>query len=291
MRKQDLGKKIKAAKRARFFSSIWSNALIVLLVILWMIPIVWVIANSFRLERGLLSSTFFPTSFTLNNYIELFTSTRYKYTTWVWNTLQIAVLNTVLSTFFTLLTAYSLSRFRFKSRKPLMNISLILGMFPGFMAMIAIYLILNLLGLIGNKWALLLVYVAGSGLGFFVSKGYFDTIPADLDEAALLDGANQFQVFFKIFLPMAKPIIIYTALMAFMAPWSDYILAGLILRDPSQMTVAVGLYNMTATSSDMLQNFTIFAAGSIFIAIPIVILYIALQRFMIEGISSGAVKG
>ncbi len=291
MRENNLASKIKKARRAKFFSSIWSNVLIGVLVIIWMMPIVWVIANSFRVEPGLISSTFFPTSFTFENYVTLFTSTRYQYTKWVWNTLQIAVLNTILTTFFTLLTAYSLSRFRFKSRKPLMNISLVLGMFPGFMAMVAVYLILNLLGLIGNKWALLLVYVAGSGLGFFVSKGYFDTIPSDLDEAAMLDGANQFHVFFKIFLPIAKPIIIYTALMAFMAPWSDYILAGLILRNPSEMTVAVGLYNMTATSSDMLQNFTIFAAGSLFIAIPIVILYIALQRFMIEGISSGAVKG
>lgn len=283
--------KIRHSRLNRFFESVWSNALIVLLIVIWMIPIVWVLANSFRQEPGLLSATFFPTNFTINNFVNLFNSPRYKYLSWVWNTLQIAVLNMIFSTFFTLITAYSLSRFRFKARKPLMNISLILGMFPGFMAMVAIYLILNLLGLIGNKWALLLVYVAGSGLGFFVSKGYFDTIPTDLDEAAMLDGANQFQVFFKIFLPMAKPIIIYTALMAFMGPWSDYILAGLILRDPSDTTVAVGLYNMTVTPSDMLQNFTIFAAGSIFIAIPIVILYIALQRFMVEGISSGAVKG
>ncbi len=287
----DLSKKIKRARLAKFYSGIWSNVLIFVLVVIWMIPIVWVVANSFRSQPGLYSSTFFPTSYTLDNFITLFTSTRYSYLTWVWNTIQIAVLNTVLSTFFTLITAYSLSRFRFKARKPLMNISLVLGMFPGFMAMVAIYLILNLLGLVGNKWALLLVYVAGSGLGFFISKGYFDTIPSDLDEAAMLDGANQFQVFFKIFLPMAKPIIIYTALMAFMAPWSDYILAGLILRERSEQTVAVGLYNMTIEASDMAQNFTIFAAGSIFIAIPIVILYIALQRFMVEGISTGAVKG
>lgn len=287
----DLEKKIRKAKRNKFYSSVWSNVLIFVLVAIWMIPIVWVVANSFRKEPGLISLTFFPRNYTFDNFKNLFTSTRYTYFQWVSNTLQIAILNTVLSTFFTLITAYSLSRFRFKSRKPLMNISLILGMFPGFMAMVAIYLILNLLGLIGNKWALLLVYVAGSGLGFFVSKGYFDTIPTDLDEAAMIDEANQFQVFFKIFLPMAKPIIIYTALMAFMTPWSDYILAGLILRNTAEQTVAVGLYNMTLEASDMVQNFTTFAAGSIFIAIPIVILYIALQRFMVEGISAGAVKG
>lgn len=285
-------KQVQKTRRQKFYSSIWSHVLVVVLAVIWLIPIVWVIANSFRAEPGLLSPTFFPTNWTFKNFADLFevTGTR-KYGLWVWNTLQIAVLNMILTTLFTLMTAYSLSRFRFKMRKPLMNISLILGMFPGFMAMVAVYLILNLMGLIGNKWALLVVYVAGSGLGFFVAKGYFDSMPTEIDEAAKLDGASQFRVFFQIFLPMAKPIMIYTALTAFMAPWSDFILAGLILRDPSEMTVAVGLYNMTADTAAMLQNFTTFAAGSILIAIPIVILYISLQRFMIEGISSGAVKG
>lgn len=284
--------RLKYLKWRRFFDSAWSHALVILLVMIWLIPIVWVLANSFRAQAGLLSPTFFPTRWTLDNFKKLFTVTSSrKYLLWLWNTFQIAVLNMIISTFLTLITAYSLSRFRFKSRKPLMNISLILGMFPGFMAMVAVYLILNLMGLIGNKWALLLVYSAGSGLGFFVAKGYFDTIPTELDEAAKLDGASQFRVFFQIFLPIAKPIMIYTALMAFMAPWSDYILAGLILRNPADMTVAVGLYQMTADTSAMLNNFTMFAGGSILVAIPIVILYISLQRFMIEGISSGAVKG
>lgn len=284
--------KAKIARRKRFFDSLWSHVLVVFLIVIWLMPIAWVIANSFRANPGLLSPTFFPTKWTLDNFKDLFkvTGSR-KYMKWVWNTLQIAVLNMLLSTLLTLMTAYALSRFRFKMRKPLMNISLILGMFPGFMAMVAIYLILNLLGLVGSKWALLLVYSAGSGLGFFVAKGYFDSMPSEIDEAAKLDGASQFRVFFQIFLPIAKPIMIYTALMAFMAPWSDYILAGLILRNPNEMTVAVGLYNMTSDTSAMLNNFTMFAAGSILVAVPIVLLYISLQRFMIEGISAGAVKG
>lgn len=285
-------KQLASLKARRFADTILAHILIVVLAFIWLLPIVWIVASSFRLEPGLLSTTFFPLNFTFNNYQVLFTVERSRmFVKWVTNTLEIAILNTVLTTFFTLITAYTLSRFRFKSRKPLMNISLILGMFPGFMAMVAVYLILNLLGLINNRYALLLVYVSGAGLGFFVAKGYFDTIPTELDEAAILDGANQFTVFFKIFLPLAKPIMIYTALMAFMAPWSDYILAGLILKNTDQMTVAVGLYNMTATSDDMLMNFTIFAGGCALIALPIVVLYIALQRFMIEGISSGAVKG
>ena len=277
--------------RRRFIDGLSSNALVIILVIIWNIPIVWVFAASFREGAGFLSTTFFPEKLTLQNYANLFKVTSgIKFVSWVRNTLVIAIVNTFMTTFFTIITAYTMSRFRFKARKKLMNIALILGMFPGFMAMVAVYLILNLLGLIGNIWALLLVYVSGAGLGFFVSKGYFDTISKEIDEAATIDGANQFTIFFKIFLPLAKPIIVYTALMAFMTPWTDYILAGLILRDPSVMTVAVGLYNMTLENRISTQ-FTMFAAGCILVAIPSVILYISLQRFMVEGISAGAVKG
>lgn len=283
--------RISSRRSQRVFEAVWSNLLATILCLAWMIPIVWVIAASFRVGNGFMSTTFFPTAYTFDNYVRLFRTTAgIKFLSWVKNTVVIALANTLLTTLFTIITAYTLSRFRFKARKPLMNIALILGMFPGFMAMTAVYLILNLLGMIGNIWALLLVYVSGAGLGFFVSKGYFDTISKEIDEAATLDGANQWQIFFEIFLPLAKPIIIYTALMAFMTPWTDYILAGLILRDPASMTVAVGLYNMTLENR-ISSQFTMFAAGCILVAIPSVILYIALQRFMVEGISAGAVKG
>jgi arabinogalactan oligomer / maltooligosaccharide transport system permease protein len=275
-------------RRKRIFDSIWSNALVIFLVLIWMIPIMWIVASSFSADKGYASPTFFPTSYTLNNYITLFTETDFP--KWLLNTFVIAMFNTVLTTFFTLITAYCLSRFRFKSRKGLINISLVLGMFPGFMSMVAVYFILNMLGLINSYWALLVYYVCGAGLGFFVSKGYFDTIPKDIDEAAKLDGANQFVCFFRIFLPLAKPILIYTALLAFMAPWADYILAGLILTDDSVKTVAVGLYEwMDPTKIN--TYFGKFAAGSCIVAIPIVGLYISLQKYFIAGISSGAVKG
>ncbi len=275
-------------KRKRIFDAIWSNALVFLLVLIWMIPIFWIIASSFSADKGYSSPTFFPTSYTLNNYKTLFTETEFP--TWLLNTFIIALCNTVLITFFTLVTAYCLSRFRFNSRKFMINVSLILGMFPGFMPMVAVDFILNMLNLINSYWALLVYYVCGAGLGFFVSKGYFDTIPKDIDEAARLDGANQFATFLRIFLPLAKPILIYTALMAFMAYWADYILASLILTDDSAKTVAVGLYSwMDPTKIN--TYFGKFAAGSCIVAIPIVGLYISLQKCFIAGISSGAVKG
>lgn len=280
--------KYKSNKKMKIFDAIGSNVLLNVLCIIWLIPVVWIIAASFKKDAGVISPTFFPTELTINNYVKLIEGT--EFLGWVKNTIIIAVLNMILTTFVTLLTAYCFSRFRFKSRKPMMNITLILGMFPGFMSMIAVYIILNMLGLVGSIWSLLLVYVSGAGLGFFVCKGYFDTISKAIDEAAIIDGANQFVIFFKIFLPLATPIMIYTALTAFMAPWTDYILAGLVLKDPASYTVAVGLYNMTLEST-ITTKFTMFAAGSVLIAIPIVILYISLQKFMVEGISSGAVKG
>ena len=234
------------------------------------------------------SETFFPTSFTVDNYINLFTKTDFP--KWVLNTLIIASCNTVLTTLFTVLTAFALSRFRFKTRKFFLNITLILGMFPGFMSMVAVFFILSDLKLINSIWSLLVYYVAGAGLGFFVCKGYFDTIPKDIDEALKMDGIPAAVSFIKVYLPLAMPIIIYTALLAFMAPWADYILAGLVLKDDAAKTVAVGLYGWM-DNSKINNYFTMFAAGSTIVAIPITALYISLQRFFIEGISSGAVKG
>ena len=275
-------------KATRTFDAIWSNLLALILVVLWMIPVLWIVTSAFSGQIGYISTTFFPTSWTFQNFIDLFTKTMFP--KWLLNTTIIALCNTVLTTFFTTITAYTLSRFRFKSRKMLMNIALILGMFPGFMAMIAVYLILSMFNLIGSIWALLIYYVAGAGLGFFTCKGYFDTLPKDIDESAYLDGASHLRIFFQIFLPLAKPMLIYTALLAFMAPWADYILASLVLTNVASKTVAVGLYAwMDYTMINI--YFTKFAAGCVVVAIPIVTIYIVLQKFFIEGISAGAVKG
>lgn len=280
--------KLQSVKRNRIIDAIWSNSVLILLALIWIIPIVWVVLASFSTQKGYMSPTFFPTEFTLNNYVKLFTET--DFLKWVGNTLIIAVFNTILTTLFTVLTAYALSRFRFKLRKMFINVTLILGMFPGFMSMVAVFLIFSLLGLVNNIWSLLVYYVAGAGLGFFVCKGYFDTIPKDIDEALHMDGASHLVAFIRVYFPLITPIIIYTALLAFMAPWADYILAGILLNKDSVKTVAVGLYSWT-DSTKINTHFTLFAAGSTLVALPITALYISLQRFFVEGISSGAVKG
>lgn len=283
-------------RRKTGYEHAWTYLILTLLSLIWLIPILWVILTSFRDALGVASPTFIPEKFTFRNYQTLFNpgpvqALYIKFGRWMINTTVIAVLNMIISTLLILGAAYSLSRFRFKSRKALLNIALILGMFPGFMAMIAVFLILNMLGLINQPLALLLVYASGSALGFYISKGYFETIPIDLDEAAMIDGADQWTIFIKIILPLTKPIVVYTALMSFMAPWMDFILASLILDHPDQKTVAVGLFSMIMDNADLYNNFTVFAAGSVITALPIVIMYVLLQRFIIQGISAGAVKG
>lgn len=288
--------KKKSKKGLVIFDRIWSNALAVILVLIWIIPVIYIIMSSFSAQGGYnLYGKIIPDTWTTENYVDLFTlnNRALKFPTWYMNTLILSLVNTVLVTLITVLTAFVLSRFRFKGRKLLMNISMILGMFPGFMAMVAVYIILNMVGLLNSIWALLLYYVCGAGMGFFVTKGYFDTISNDIDDAAKLDGASSARLFFQIYLPLAKPVVIYTALNAFMGPWTDYILAGIVLDDPNKesLTVAVGFYELLNNPTYLNQYFTVFCAGAVIVAVPIVGLYIALQKYFVAGISAGAVKG
>jgi arabinogalactan oligomer/maltooligosaccharide transport system permease protein len=186
-----------------------------------------------------------------------------------------------------------MSKLKFSARKKFLNIAIILGLFPGFMSMIAIYYILKALQLTQTLFALMLVYSAGAGLGFYVAKGFFDIIPNSLLESARLDGATNSQIFAKIVLPLSKPIIIYTALLAFIGPWMDFIFARVILGETNRElhTVAVGLYYMVYGERVDSNVFTLFAAGCVVVAIPIVTLFLSMQRYYIEGVTAGAVKG
>lgn len=286
-------KKEKSLRRSRIVDAAWSNALVIVLSILWLIPVFFVIIFSFSDQKTFfLANSILPTGYTFDNYIRIFTEEDriIMFPHWYGNTLILSICNCVLVTFFTVITAFILSRFRFKGRKALMNITMVLGMFPGFMSMVAVYLILSLLGLLGSYWAMLVYWVAGAGLGYFVTKGYFDTISNDIDEAAKLDGASQARLFFQIYIPLAKPVIIYTALMAFMSPWADYILSSIVISSNEARTIGYGLYNLM-TPDNINNYFTRFCAASVVVAVPIVALYIGLQRFFVAGIAAGAVKG
>ena len=267
-------------------------AILIILAIVWLFPIVWIVLTSFREEGGAFVPYIIPKSFTLNNYIKLLTdaSGSYPFIQWFLNTFFVAVISCLLSTLITIAMAYSLSRLRFRLRKPFLKVALVLNMFPGFMSMIAVYYILKALDLTQSLFALVLIYSSGAALTFYIAKGFFDTIPMALDESAMIDGANKFQIFTKITLPLSKPIIVYTALMAFMAPWMDFIFAKIIMGDHvEKYTVAIGLYTMmTRTTANSL--FMTFTAGCVLIAIPITLLFIYMQKFYVEGITSGSVK-
>ena len=269
-----------------------SYAVLIIISVVWLFPVLWVVLTSLRAEKGSFVPNFFPEKYTFDNYVELFSDTGvFSFGQWFANTLIVSVASCILTTFIIISTAFVMSRMRFQMRKSMMKLALILGLFPGFMSMIAVYFVLKSVGLTQSLLALVLVYSAGGGLSFYISKGFFDTIPYAMDEAAMMDGATKSQIFTKITLPLSKPIIVYTVLTTFMAPWMDFIFAKVIMGDNySKYTVAIGLYTMLNREFiDM--YFTRFAAGAVCIAIPITLLFISLQRYYVEEITGGAVKG
>ena len=213
---------------------------------------------------------------------------------WFGNTLILAILSTLISTLFVLMTSYALSRFRFKGRTAMMKVNLVLGMFPGFLGMIINYWLMFSLGLAGTFWSLIIIYSAGAGMGFYISKGFFDTISKSIDEAAMIDGATKSQIFFKITLPLSKPIIVYTILTSFMGPWGDYITSSYIIGqgNKQQWTVPIGLYNMVSSATIYgTSYYNVFYAGALLIAIPITALFLFMQKYYVSGVTGGSVKG
>lgn len=280
--------------------------ILAVLCFVWVLPIAWVIFISFNSldNRAAISSLppvgatfaqvmdFYFGDLTFKHYINLFTSKTDPYLKWFGNTFVVAIITMFINTFFIMSVAYTMSRLKFKGRKTLMSINLILGMFPGFMSMIAIYNILKLVNLTKSLVGLTLCYTMSSGMGFYVAKGFFDTVPKSLDEAARIDGASNAKIFYKIILPLSKPIIVYTLVQTFMGPWMDYIFCNVILRDASdQYTVALGMYKWVTVQEKINYKFVDFFAGSVLVSIPIMSVFLATQKYYIAGVTGGAVKG
>ncbi len=286
IRKTGLG-----AKASRRIGNTVIYILLIAMTIIWLFPFFGILLESFRVESRGQVGYFWPKEFGFDNYIRLFNET--KFLTWFLNTGIMGLATALFQTFFILSMSYTLSRLRFKGRKGLMNFMLILGMFPGFLTMILIYKVFFDLGLTNNMApvGLIIVYCASSGMGYYVSKGFFDTIPKSLDEAARVDGATRWQVFYKVIMPLAKPIIIYTILMGFMAPWGDFMLANYLAHETeSGMNVAVGMYEWL--SRDMInKNYTMFCAAGVTVAVPVLTVFLLLQKYYVEGVTGGAVKG
>ncbi len=266
--------------------SVITHIFLIAICAVFAFPIIWLVMASFSKSGSIYDiEGFFPSAFSVSSYAKLFQDTMmYDYPNWLKNTLFVAVCSCILGTILVILTAYTISRFEFKARKKLMKSTLVLSMFPSFMGMTAVYLIMVNFGLINQLWSLILVYSAAAPMGYLVQKGYFDTISNTIYEAARIDGATNMTIFRKITLPLAKPIIVYTALTQFAWPWSDFLLPNMLLKNKDLWTVAVGLTHLDET------EFSRFAAGSVFIAVPIVILYFSLSRFLVSGVSAGAVK-
>ncbi|GCF92868.1 sugar ABC transporter permease [Enterococcus florum] len=268
------------------------NIVLLLLVIVWIFPIFWLILTAFRGEPGQFVSYIFPKEYTLENFKYLFRNNPdFPFLKWVQNTLIVSIASCILSTFITVSMAYVMSRLRFKFKNNYLKIALVLNMFPAFMSMIAVYYILKAINMTQTLTGLVLIYSSTAALTFYIAKGFFDTIPLSLDESAMIDGATKAQIFTKITLPMSKPIIVYTSLMAFMTPWMDFIFARVIMGDRvDKYTVAIGLFSMINKETAQ-QLYTKFAAGALIIAVPITILFIYLQKYYVEGITGGSVKG
>lgn len=287
---------IKSYKLRRGIANTLIYIALAVMGLIWIFPLVWLVAHSFRIDPSggvppIMSDTLFPkiSELGFDNYIGLFRDTMFL--KWFGNTLIVATCSCIISTLSVLMVAYSFSRLRFKARKPFINVGMIMGMFPGFMTTIALYYILKMMGLTQTLLGLTLCYSGGAGLGYLVAKGFFDTIPRALDEAATIDGANRNQIFWKIILPMSKPIVVYTVLTSFINPWCDFILVKIIMgTEVEKYTISRGLWMWT--DKEYKSNYyRYFLSGSVVVAIPITALFLYMQKYYVEGVTAGGVKG
>lgn len=271
----------------RRVKAILINAELILVSIIVLIPVVWIVMSSFNKGQNLSTASFIPKELTLSNFTKLFQET--DFLNWFLNSLSIATLNALISVVLILLTAWILSRFKFKGKKTGLLTLLVLSMFPSFLSMTAVYTLFIVLELVNKPIALVILYAAGAiPYNVWLVKGYIDGIPSSLDEAAYIDGSSKLNTFVRIIVPMSKPIIVYCAVSQFMMPWMDYIIPNLLLTGNKNKTVAVGLYSMI--SNDQNANFTLFAAGAVLVAVPITIMYLIFQKFLVQGIVAGASK-
>lgn len=274
--------------------------------IIWILPFIYLVLQSFAKTYDPMK--LIPDEWTFNNYRALFDlnykmnfngkemvfANVYPFGRWMINTFLIALCVSIFQTVLTLMSAYAFSRLNFNFRKKYMKLILVIGMFPGFLGMIITFYILKQVGLTNGTNAiagLILVNISGAVMGYYVSKGFFDTISKSLDEAAMIDGANKNTIFWRVIMPLSKPIVVYTVLLGFTGPWGDYMFASVMAAGDSKLfNVAVGLKQLMSKEAGT-SGFPIFCAAGVIISIPIMTLFFFLQRYYVEGVTGGAVKG
>ncbi|HZE37920.1 MAG TPA: ABC transporter permease subunit [Stackebrandtia sp.] len=274
----------------------WRHLVAIAVTIFALTPIVFVVSSAFNPLGTLSSTSLLPShGVSASNFAQLFSDT--PFASWYGNTLMIAVLTVVSSVLLSAAAAFAFSRFRFAGRRVGLLSLLLIQMFPQFLAIVAIYLMFST---VGDYWpqfgfntpsGLILVYLGGAlGVNTWLMKGFFDTVPIELDESAIMDGATHAQVFFRIILPLVTPILAISGLLAFIGIVNEYIFASVFLTDPDSKTLAVGLAGMVASNSRE-ANFGMFCAGTLLTAIPTVAVFGFLQRYIVGGLTAGAVKG
>ncbi|ASY80310.1 sugar ABC transporter permease [Pectobacterium brasiliense] len=278
-----------SVKRQNFIKLGLTYLLLTIVAVIIIYPLIWTVGASLNPGNSLLNTSIIPDNFSFIHYEELFNG-QIDYAAWYWNSMKISFLTMILTLISVSFTAYSFSRFRFRGRQNGLMLFLLLQMIPQFSALIAIFVLAQMLGLVNSHIALVLVYVGGMiPMNTYLMKGYLDAIPKDLDESARMDGAGNFRIFIEIIMPLSKPIIAVIALFSFTGPLGDFILSSTILRTPDQYTLPIGLYNLV--SQKMGASYTTYAAGAVLIAVPVAILYLSLQKYFVSGLTSGGTKG
>jgi len=270
--------------------------LAVVLILFAIFPVVWVISASINPSNTLASAKLIPDNFGWDNYRLLFNTPQFPFGRWLWNSVKISSITTVLSVSITTLAAYAFSRLRFTGRQTMLKAILLIQVFPGLLAMIAIFTLVTQFGTIvpalglDTHAGLIMVYLGGAmGVNIWLMKGFFDTIPRAIDESAMVDGATHWQIFSQLLLPLMRPILVVIGILSFIGTYGDFILARILLKSTEQYPLMVGLFIFT--SGEFSQKWGPFAAGALIGALPIMIIYLILQDQIVGGLTQGAVKG
>lgn len=285
-----------SARRQRQISKAIRFLIAIVMIIFALFPVVWTISASIDPVGNLASQQLIPDNASLDNYRELFSSPTFPYATWLWNSLRVAAITTLLSVLITTMTAYAFSRFRFYGRQTMLKSILLIQVFPTILAMVAIFALIQQLGTyvswlgLNTLSGLTFVYLGGAmGINIWLMKGFFDTVPMDIDESAMVDGATHWQTFWMLIFPLVRPVVIVVGLLTFIGTYGDFLLARILLKSTDSLTVMVGLYILQA--NQFAQNWGLFTAGALLAAVPVVIIYLLLQDYIVGGLTQGAVKG
>ncbi|MCY8222695.1 sugar ABC transporter permease [Bacillus haynesii] len=278
-------------KKRRFFRLLLAYSLLAFMTVVIIYPLLWTVGASFNPGNSLVSTSIIPANPTLDHYRELFAGKEsLQYGQWYVNSLKISIFTMIGSVISVSFTAYAFSRFRFKGRKNALVLFMLLQMIPQFSALVALFVLAQMLGMMNSHWLLILLYIGGLiPMNTYLMKGYMDSIPIDLDESAKIDGASNTRIFLQIIMPLSKPMIAVVAMNGFTGPLGDFVLSSTILRTPESYTLPIGLYNLV--NEVMGASYTTFAAGAILISIPVAVIFIMLQKNFVSGLTAGGTKG